>query len=277
MTRLVREPRAIGDPAQCRWIGVAGVVSMMLGGWAGGAVAAGQGPPLAVDPILVIARRPHVFGAQVPNEVLAGMRGGVQLPNGLNIAIGIDIQTRVDGVLALHTIYSTDGPEAGVRVFTGGPAPSSVPAGEMSVDTPGSDATPEVTVSRAPTGTTIDISTPSAPARVNIVSGQSGTWGTVAGQAQVPVTENGPPAETPTGNIRLATDERGAVVTLDAPMLQVRHVLGEAAGIVVANTGNDRTIDTISSVNLDLQGLSPELMAGLSMGDQLALAVASAR
>jgi hypothetical protein len=249
---------------------------MMLG-WAGGAVAAGSSPLPAPDPILVVARRPHVFGAQVPNEILAGMRGGVQLPNGLNIAIGIDIQTRVDGVLALHTLYSTDGPDAGVRVFTGGPAASSAPAGEMSVDTPGSDAAPEVTVSRAPTGTTIDISTPSAPARVNILSGQSSTWGTAAGETQVPVSENGPPAETPVGNIRLAADERGAVVTLDAPMLQIRHVLGEAAGIVVANSGNDRTIDTVSSVNLDLRGLSPELMAGLSMGDQLALAVASAR
>jgi hypothetical protein len=227
--------------------------------------------------ILVVARKPHQFGTEVADEVLAAMRGGVALPNGLNIAIGIDIQTRVDGLLALHTIYATDGPDAGVRVFTDGAAPSIVPPGTIAVKTGGSDGSPEITVSRAPTGSTVDVSTPSAPTRVNILSGMPSTWQTAAGQTPVPVTENGPAVSTPAGNIALVTNDRGAVVTLDAPMLRIQQIVGEAAGVIIANTANDRTIDTISSVNLDLQGLSPELLAGLSMGDQLALAVASAR
>ena len=251
--------------------------ALLLCAWPAVAGAAPATPPGAEPAILVVARKPHVFGTNLPDEVLAAMRGGVQLPNGLSIAIGIDIQTRVDGLLALHTIYATDGPEAGVRVFTDGAAPSPMPAGTIAVVAGGSNGAPDVNVTRAPTGTTIDVSTPSAPTRVNILSGLPSTWQTAAGQTPVPVTENGAAIQTPAGAISLATNERGAVVTLDAPMLRIQQVVGEAAGIVIANTGNDRTIDTISSVNLDLQGLSPELLSGLAIGDQLALAVAGAR
>lgn len=277
MTKPVDHRAGLQVRIRPRRIGTVAMVAMMMG------VSVGASPPAAAaslppgEAILVIARRPHAFGAQVPNEVLETLRGGVQLPNGMNISIGIDIQTRVDGLLVLHTLYATDGPDAGIRVFTDGAAPSPAPTGAIVVRTEGSEGAAEVTVSRAPTGTTIDISTPSAPAKVNIVSGLPSTWEMAAGQTQVPVTENGPAVVTPAGAIRLATDERGGVVTLDAPALQLRHIVGEAAGIIVANAGNDRTIDTISSVNLDLQGFSPALMAGLSMGDQLALAVASAR
>jgi hypothetical protein len=254
-----------------------GVISMAVALWAGSACPVSAAAP-DESTIVVVARKPSVFAAHVvPDAILAAMRGGVQLPNGLNIAIGIDIQTRVDGLLALHTIYQTDGPEAGVRVFTDGASPSLTPPGTITVATAGSDGAPEVTVSRAPTGTTVDISTPAAPTRVNILSGVPSTWLMAIGQTQVPVTENGPAVATAAGDISLASDGRGTVVTLEAPMLRIQQIVGEAAGIIVANTGNDRTIDTISSVNLDLQGFSPELMAGLAMGDQLALAVASAR
>ena len=277
MTNAFRTASAARTGTRVRYTGPAPMVVATIVLWAGSALPALAVPP-AAPTIVVVARKPHAFvGNVVPDAALATMRGGVQLPNGLNIAIGIDIQTRVDGLLALHTIYQTDGPDAGVRVFTDGAAPSLTPPGTITVETPGSSGSPEVIVSRAPTGTTVDISTPAAPTRVNILSGVPSTWLMAIGQTQVPVTENGASVATPAGDISLASDERGAVVTLAAPTLRIQQIVGEAAGIIIANTSNDRTIDTVSSVNVDLQGFSPELVAGLAIGDQLALAVANAR
>jgi len=75
--------------------------------------------PIDPDPIdgRPIAR---LAGPIVPDATLARMRGGVLLPNGITLTLGIDIQTRVDGTLVLHSIYNSDGPDAGIRVFTDG-------------------------------------------------------------------------------------------------------------------------------------------------------------
>ena len=199
----------------------------------------------------------------VPDAELAIMRGGLALPNGLSVAIGIDIQTRIDGVLALHTIYSSDGPNAGIRVYTDGvTSPRTAPA-TATVMTVGTASLPIITIDRSPSGTTILPAVTTPAATVNLVSGDPSTWLTAAGQTPVPVVENGPAVAAAPGAISLRNDGSGAVVTLDAPMLQVRQLIGQATGAVIANTGNDRSIDTISSVNVDLQGLSPTLMGAI--------------
>jgi hypothetical protein len=41
--------------------------------------------------------------------------------------------------------------------------------------------------------------------------------------------------------------------------------------VVLANSGSDRTIDTVSSVNVDLQGVSPALLSGLFAAQRAAL------
>ncbi|RYF05639.1 MAG: hypothetical protein EOO77_28175, partial [Oxalobacteraceae bacterium] len=109
--------------------------------------------------------------APVPDRELATMRGGVLLPNGLNVAVGIDIQTRIDGVLALHTIYTSEQPNPGIRVYTDGTnSPATAPT-TTTVTTGTSGMVPTVLVGRSPTGTTITTSTLNAPMTVNVVSG----------------------------------------------------------------------------------------------------------
>ena len=109
-------------------------------------IAAVTSPPAAVVPL-----REAVV---VPDSDLADMRGGILLPNGLTIAIGIDIQTRIDGVLALHTIYSSETPTNGVRVYTDGTDSPSIAPGSTTVTT-GGGGTTSIDVSRSPTGTTV--------------------------------------------------------------------------------------------------------------------------
>ena len=230
------------------------------------------------EPTIVVTGRPRpIDAAVVPDAALAGMRGGLMLPNGLNLSIGFDIQTRVDGLLALHTIYSSDGPDAGIRVFTDGAGSVPTAPGTLTVTTDGDAPTPSTTVARAPTGTTVSVAVPNMPATLNILSGAPSTWIAGTGETAVPVTANGPGVATAAGNVRLSTDAGGSAVILDAPGLEVRQLVGRATGVVIANASSDRVIDTVSSINLDLRGLSPELAAGFALSDGLALAIATGR
>lgn len=205
----------------------------------------------------------------VSDAELATMRGGVQLPNGLNVAIGIDIQTRIDGVLALHTVFSSEGPAAGIRVYTDGPGgPSSVP-GSVTVAT-GDPSWPSVAVSRTPTGTTVTAGGAGNPPSVNIVAGPAPDWPNAGGQNVVPVTANGPAIEASSGSIRLTADDSGAQVTLVTPATEIRHLVGQATGAVIANTADDRSIDTVSTINVNLLGLPVALMNGVLLVNRIA-------
>lgn len=213
----------------------------------------------------------------VPDRELATMRGGVLLPNGLNVAVGIDIQTRIDGVLALHTIYTSEQPNPGIRVYTDGTnSPATAPT-TTTVITGGSGMIPTVSVGRSPTGTTIVASSSSAPMTVNVVSGPTSGWLDAAGQTMVPVVANGPAVAASSGVISLANDDRGARVTLVAPSVQVDHLVGQATGAVVSNTASNRVIDTVSSVNVDLVGIPAGLSGGILMVNRLAADAASRR
>lgn len=70
----------------------------------------------------------------VSDGELAQMRGGMDLPNGLTVNIGVDIQTMVDGQLALQTIYQSDGPNTGLQIKSGD-------SGEAKIVTNGQGAT----------------------------------------------------------------------------------------------------------------------------------------
>lgn len=211
---------------------------------------------------------------RVPDRELATMRGGLMLPNGLNVAIGIDIQTRIDGVLALHTIFSSEA--QGVRVFTDGrTSPSEVP-GTVTVET-GDPSWPTVSVSRTPTGTTVTAPAAGAPASVNIVSGPTTGWLDASGQTPVLVVANGPAVDASSGSIRLTSDARGSQVQLVTPATEIRHLVGQATGAVISNTANDRVIDTVSTVNVNLVGLPAGLMNGMLLVNRIATEAAGPR
>jgi hypothetical protein len=224
------------------------------------------------DIVVTACRNGCIASAErVPDEALAQMRGGVRLPNGLVVAIGIDIQTRVDGVLVLHTVYTSDGPNAGIRVFTDGTGAPGTAPGTTTVTTTASGGVPIVTVDRSPGGTTISPGQSTPGATINLVNGGPATWLDGEGQTPVPVTANGPAIAAAPGEIRLETGTAGASVILVTPTLEVRQLVGSATGLVVANTANDRSIETVSSINVDLQGLSPQLLAGAFAAQRMAV------
>lgn len=242
------------------------------------AAAAPMPPAVAPAEIVVVAReRNAAFGMPLSNLALSRMRGGLRLPNGLDVSLGIDIQTRVDGLLALHTVYASEGPATGVRVFTDGAKPVPTAPATTTVSADAVAGVPVLVIDRSPTGTTIMPTSSVAATTVNLVNGDPSTWLSGEGQTQVPVTPNGPAVAAEPGSVRLTSDESGAVVTLQAPNLEIRHLVGQATGTFVANTGDNRSIDTISSVNVDVQGLSPALLSGIFAAQRAALAAVLAR
>jgi hypothetical protein len=198
---------------------------------------------------------------RVSDDALGKMRGGVRLPNGLVVVIGIDIQTRVDGVLVLHTVYTSDGPDAGIRVYSAGTNATGTAPATATITTRPTIGVPVVTVDRSPGGTTINPGQATPATTINLVSGSSEGWLTGKGQTPVPVTANGPSIAAPPGDVHLEISDAGASVILVTPSLEVRQLVGRATGVVIANTASDRSIETVSSINVDLRGLSPQLVA----------------
>jgi hypothetical protein len=181
-----------------------------------------------LSPALHAETSPFPAQTRVADGELDRMRGGFLLPNGMDVAVGIDIQTLVNGTLALRTVLNTANSGLPV-VFTGtGGAPATAGGGGPSTVVPG------VGVVRVVDG-------PAAPAEAG------------AGQEQVTLTPNGPAVQTPAGLVQLAKDETGSIVALSGNSLELRHIIGNFTGTLIANTANDRSIDTVVTLNIDLK------------------------
>jgi hypothetical protein len=163
------------------------------------------------------------------DNYLDQVRGGFALPNGMDVTVGIDIQTLVNGVLALRTVLTAANQGVPV-VFTGTGNTSSAPAaqGGTSTTIPGVGA-------------------------VRVVEGPASPADAGVGEQRVELTPNGPAVSTPSGSIQLTQNGGGSVVSLTGNSLELSHMIGSATGSLVANTADNRSIDTVVTVNVDLQ------------------------
>ncbi|WP_395327391.1 hypothetical protein WBP06_10940 [Novosphingobium sp. BL-8H] len=165
------------------------------------------------------------------DQQLDAMRGGFELPNGMDVVVGVDIQTLVNGTLALRSVLNT---ETGTPVVFVGDGSGTAGSAGTGTATPGG-----VVVHVGDATTTI----------------QAG-----AGQQQVALTPNGPAVSTPSGTVQLVKDSSGSQVILNGNSLELHQMIGSLTGSIVANTANDRTIDTVVTVNVDVQNSG--LLAG---------------
>lgn len=203
---------------------------------------------LLVIPLLTavpVAANP--FGAPVADSELATMRGGIRLPDGTDVAIGVAIETQINGIVALRTQFSTLQP--GVQVYAGG---SPATAGNTVV-TGGAPMSPIVDYERNAAGTQITVAPASDPIVVNL--GGGGSLPSPQGSA-LAVVPNGAPVATAFGNVALRQTSSGFTAELAGTGFDVRQMVGQATGALVQNTVNNASISTATWISIDLHGIA---------------------
>lgn len=203
----------------------------------------------------------------VSDHELASMRGGILLPNGLDLTLGVAIETSIDGQLALRTVVDSSG---GIQVFSGGDSPRSEWLSTRSAEA--APAAPMITINRGASGTVVSPATVMPAVQVGVTRGPAAP---TAGGTSLALEANGAAVATPFGSVTLEQTARGAVVVLSDPTLQLRQLIGSATGVVVANTADNRAIDTIATVNVDLANATALVGSNLLGIDSIATEAAA--
>lgn len=188
----------------------------------------------------------------VPDPELGAMRGGVRLPNGVDVALTVQSQTSVDGRVVLQSVFRADQGTPTFTVF----APR---AGEP-VAAPAQQSASAAANTNSPTisydsRNGLQVTPGQTIAPVAIAANAQGASALTPGLEAVSngaVTDNGVIATSATGPVR--------TVELQAADLRIVHLAGAAFGAAVTNMGSDRTIDTATSVSIDLRNAGPDVV-----------------
>lgn len=202
----------------------------------------------AIDPA------PGFEAAAVPDAVLATQRGGVRLPNGIDLALTVQTQTAVNGSVVLQTVYTLDKGPANLIVYAPAKGAAAPAAGQ------------QAPVAAAPMTPIVSYDPRTG---LSVTQGYSGMPVTVAGGAQggssrVPeglvVLDTATPHDTAAGVISLQTDGPLKTVTLSGDDVSIAHFAGAAFGSAIANSGSDRAIDTVTGISIDLRNAGPDVL-----------------
>ena len=189
---------------------------------------------------------------QVPDPVLAELRGGIRLPNGIDVALSIDTLTAVNGAIVLQTVVKIDKGSPVITVYA--PADGQSVAAPNGAANAASGLLPMVTYDRQH-GIQI----------VAQVTGPAISF-SHANSAGTPVSSGlnaiDPIVPVQTGNGVITAIEAGARrgVELSGPDIQITHLTGNAFGSVIANSGSDRAIDTRTTIDIDLRNAGPDIL-----------------
>jgi hypothetical protein len=184
------------------------------------------------------------------------MRGGFSLPNGIDIALAVQTQTKIDGAIVLRTVFQADDGPARFAAY--------VPTNSETA----SVGTEHRTVTTTPP--VIDFDNRNglrfAPGVTLPIVGASGkvqeiASGTPDGFMAV---EAGGPTQTSSGLVLVSNAGPTYTATLDSAMLSISHLAGQAFGSVLANSADNRAIDVETTIDLSLGGVSPDVL-GSSM------------
>ncbi len=221
------------------------------------------------------------FGAPaLPDADLAATTGGFSTPLGIDVNFTIEINTRIDGQLALRSVMKPGIDPVTVYVPPITPPtvnipPVNLPAVNVPVITP-----PALNI-EVPRLGGLGNTPPSVPAigevprtpvvqdaapAVNVTFGQSAEAGIdpdAAAHIVLPSANAETAIESRFGNVTIAPSRTGPQVVLAGPDIEVRHMLGQAT-TVIANVANDRVIDTTTIVQLELPSVQ-----GLALGSAL--------
>ncbi|WP_375419717.1 hypothetical protein [uncultured Sphingomonas sp.] len=218
--------------------------------------------------LLLAAQAATPLGAPaVSDPVLAEQRGGFRLPSGIDVAITVQTQTVLDGAVVLRTVFRADQGAPTLTVLAPTPGQTVAATRNAAAAGGGQPTMPTVTYDRA---NGIQLIPGVAAPQIAVTSGDTQSLAAAAGLAPV-----APGAVTDNGTVSAAGDNGLRTVTLQGPDLTITHLAGNAFGSAILNAGNDRAIDTQTSVSIDLHNAGPDVL-GSSMFKIQDLAIASA-
>lgn len=211
------------------------------------------------------ADQPFAASARVSDGELATMRGGFALPSGIDVALAVQMDVAIDGALVLRTVFRADQGAPTLAVYA--PAPGQTgPRFTAPPPIAGANAPTNwtVIVDRAAGITTLQPSQSSPPAVAVSSVGDPSVGMPPAGLSPLNIRVGGPAVQTMAGPVQLIPLAQGTRITLGDPgamSTQVTQLVGQAFLNAVNNSANNRTIDTATSLNVNLAGATATQVA----------------
>jgi hypothetical protein len=197
------------------------------------------------------APTPLLDATPVADPILAEQRGGFRLPNGVDVSLTVQSQTTVNGAVLLRTVFSLDQQKPSLAIYVPRNG-ETVPVGaSASAASAGQAMAPTISYDRNGGLQVTSVVVPS----VSVSGGGSSTDVVPAGLTQAAagaVTDAGTLSETATNGTRQ--------VTLQGSDFTITHLSGNAFGSAIANSGSDRTIDTQTTVSINLGNAGPDVI-----------------
>ncbi len=212
--------------------------------------------PLAVLSMpLEAAERGAMDAPVVEDEVLAEQRGGIRLPNGIDVALTIDTVTAVDGRIVLQTITRIADSGPSVTAYVPGEG-ASVSAASREWGEGTSTNLPQISYDRQ-RGLTVIAGLPSVP--LNVSRGPANGEGVGPADGLQPI-DLSRPVTTSAGVVHAIGTGGRTGVELIGMDIQIFHLTGNAIGSAIANSGSDRAIDTATTLSIDLRNAGPDVL-----------------
>lgn len=192
---------------------------------------------------------------ELPEIVLAEQRGGIRLPGGINVALTIDTVTAVDGRIVLQTITRIADASPVVTAYApedGASIPLAARGGAENLGgTP-----PQISYDRQH-GLTVTAGLPPVPLTVSRTAGATNEATPAEGLRTLDLSR---PVTTTAGLVQARGAGGRSGVELIGADIQIFHLTGNAIGSAIANSGSDRSIDTATTLSIDLRNAGPDVL-----------------
>lgn len=202
---------------------------------------------------LIVFAAAAAAASPIPDDELARMRGGFALPGGLSVAIAVQSDTRIDGALVLRSVYRVDQGTPVLQVFA--PAPGTSLSNRSTGSSNSVAAPPSMTLTfDRQSGARFDVGGRPGP-NVNIVPGSTSGLGNdgSAGPA-IAIAAGSGTVQVPTGALKVTEVPNGQQIRLLGNGIDITHLVGSAIGSAITNSANNRTIESSTTLALDISG-----------------------
>jgi len=204
----------------------------------------------------------------VSDSELSACTGKLLLDNGISIVMSVVSDIEINGQLVLRTNYNVDQGPPTLAVY--GSVGGAVSSGSLNSVRPaaGSGSPTNASIRNAASQPVTDYVGPTASAMADARDASA--------LSELPIVSGGPGVVTANGAVSVKTVNAGTMVIYQGNALTVSQLLGQTLGIAISNSGNNRAIDTSSSVSIQISNVNP-LALGSATAQILAMNAAVAR